>query len=211
MAANSKAAKAGPSAIGAMLRSSMPLASLVVPTADVVNPGSSKVGNVPDDIPDEDALEEIEVDERDEYKRILESQGLFKRLLGHKPQYRTICFHVTAVQSYGVTMDMLKQWGMYGLVILQEDRKGMVIRCRAPPLISAGTKEAEFVFEIRSSNGNRRTSASILRVTMEKGNTTTFEAFYKQIHKVYTSQAPNMVMTNDLIIRRMNKIFFNDP
>jgi hypothetical protein len=167
----------------------------------------------------DDELEDIE---RDEFKRVQESQGVLKRIFGIKPQCRTICFDCPATEAYEHTMDLWRKWKRFGLVLLQDDRKGMVMRCKLPALdgkspppflriywiltfaIAVKTKMTQVVFEIRSAAGNRRIGPSIARITMEKGNIQSFSYLYQEMYKDYD---PKILTQKSHAIRRMNKVF----
>jgi hypothetical protein len=79
---------------------------------------------------DSDSDDELADVSRDEFKRVVDKQGWINRCFGGKPPFRFICFSQSAAVTRKDIMDLWRDWRRYGLVILQDDKKGLVMRAR---------------------------------------------------------------------------------
>jgi len=83
---------------------------------------------------DGDSDEELDHIKRDEYQRIVEQQGLIQKILKVKPATRILCFNLTATQTRLEILRILRGWKRVGILITQDDKKGLVIRCELQPI-----------------------------------------------------------------------------
>jgi hypothetical protein len=73
-------------------------------------------------------------DELEDIEGVCKAQGILKRIQFIKPSCRTICFECSASDAYDHTMELWRNWKSFGMTITQDDKKGMVMRARLPPI-----------------------------------------------------------------------------
>ena len=161
-------------------------------------------GVEPDDEGYED-VDELEDVERDEYTRIAKQQTWIKRMLRMMPSYVFTCFNLPAAGAYELCIKQWKLWRTFGLIILQDDHKGLVMRCKIPDvpreflpipppkhiwwLLTPGSsidmcvKACEVVLEVRVAQGNRRLGTSVARLTLEKGSQSSFHFLHDSLER----------------------------
>jgi len=85
---------------------------------------------------DSEVIDELEDIERDEFRRIARQQTWIKRLLRMMPTYIFTGFNISAFETYAVCIQLWKKWRRFRLIILQDNHKGPVMRCKFPDVPS---------------------------------------------------------------------------
>lgn len=67
---------------------------------------------------------------QDEFSRVMGQRNWFRRVLNVKPASRIIYFNVSALQCRKEVLKLYKDWLKHGLLIVEDDRRGLVIRAR---------------------------------------------------------------------------------
>lgn len=69
---------------------------------------------------------------------MMSQRSWFMKFLNVKPASRVICFNISPVATRKEIMKLWKEWVKYGLIIIGDDRKALVMRARV------GTPNSEF-------------------------------------------------------------------
>lgn len=67
---------------------------------------------------------------QDEFSRVMGQRSWFWRFLKVKPANRTIRFNISAFQCRREILKLYKDWLTHGLEIVEDDRKGLILRAR---------------------------------------------------------------------------------
>ncbi|KAI5844782.1 hypothetical protein BZA05DRAFT_409343 [Tricharina praecox] len=106
-------------------------------------------------------------------------------MLRMMPSYVFSCFNVPAFEAYAMCIQLLKRWRHIGIIILQDDHKGLVMRCKIPDVPHMCVKACEIVVEIRVAQGNRRVGTCVARFTLEKGSQSSFHFLHDNMEKIF--------------------------
>ena len=60
----------------------------------------------------------------------MSQRNWFMKFLNVKPAYRVICFNISPTATRKEIMKLWKEWVKYGLAIVEDDRKSLVMRAR---------------------------------------------------------------------------------
>lgn len=77
---------------------------------------------------DEEASPSLE--SQDEFARVMNQRNWFQRVLNVRPANRIIYCNISAIQCRREILKLYKDWLKHGLVIVKDDRKGLVLRAR---------------------------------------------------------------------------------
>lgn len=70
------------------------------------------------------------LENHDEFARVMGQRNWFQKVLNVKPASRIIHFNISAFQCRKEILKLYKNWLKHGLVIVEDDRKGLVLRAR---------------------------------------------------------------------------------
>lgn len=79
------------------------------------------------------------LESQDEFARVMGQRNWFQRVLNVKPASRIIHCSISALQFRREILKLYREWLKYGLVIVEDDRKGLVLRARV------GSPNSEFL------------------------------------------------------------------
>lgn len=66
----------------------------------------------------------------DEFTRVMGQRNWIQKVLNVKPASRIIYFNISAFQCRKEILKLYKDWLKHGLVIVEDDRKGLVLRAK---------------------------------------------------------------------------------
>ncbi|KAL0636756.1 serine/threonine-protein kinase gin4 [Maublancomyces gigas] len=121
------------------------------------------------------------LESQNEFARVMNQRNWFQRVLNVKPASRIIHCSISALQCRKEILKLYKDWLKHGLIIVEDDRRGLVLRARVGSPNSLNIKEVSFVGEIRTHNGTRRTGTSLVQFTQEKGAASSFNRVLDEI------------------------------
>ncbi|KAI5816557.1 hypothetical protein BZA77DRAFT_312337 [Pyronema omphalodes] len=154
----------------------------------------------------EDSDEELSNVMRDELKKVVEQQGFLQRVMKKKPAVRMFCFNSAAADSRVELLDVFRYWKKIGVVIVQDDKKGLVMRAELSNN-DMELKPCSIVGEIRVVTGDRKKGTSVARFTLEKGAVFSFTYLCDEL---FTSlNRRGIVIRNPKEVSEMVKVFDN--
>jgi hypothetical protein len=66
----------------------------------------------------------------DEFTRVMGKRSWIQKVLNVKPASRIINFNISAFQCRREILKLYKDWLKHGLVIVEDDRKGLILRAK---------------------------------------------------------------------------------
>ncbi|RPB01820.1 hypothetical protein L873DRAFT_1827098 [Choiromyces venosus 120613-1] len=126
--------------------------------------------------------------EEDQFTKVMSQRNWFMKFLNVKPASRVICFTISPVATRKEIMKLWKEWVKYGLVIVEDDRKSLVVRARVKTPNSLNIKEVSFVGEIRAYGGSRKTGSGVVRFTQERGAASSFNRVIEEMAKKFSEK-----------------------
>ncbi|RPB14728.1 Pkinase-domain-containing protein [Morchella conica CCBAS932] len=118
---------------------------------------------------------------QDEFSKVMGQRSWLWRILKVKPANRTIQFNISAFQCRKEILKLYKDWLTHGLEIVEDDRRGLILRARVLSSNSLNIKEVTFVGEIRTYSGSKKTGTSVIHFTQEKGAASSFNRVMEAI------------------------------
>ncbi|PWW78433.1 hypothetical protein C7212DRAFT_181916 [Tuber magnatum] len=126
--------------------------------------------------------------EEDQFTKVMSQRNWFMKFLNVKPASRVICFNISPMTARKEIMRLWKEWVKYGLVIVEDDRKSLVMRARVGTPNSLNIKEVSFVGEIRAYGGSRKTGSGVARFTQERGAASSFNRVIGEMTKKFSEK-----------------------
>ncbi|KAG0130795.1 hypothetical protein HOY82DRAFT_579027 [Tuber indicum] len=126
--------------------------------------------------------------EEDQFTKVMSQRNWFMKFLNVKPASRVICFNISPMAARKEIMKLWKEWVKYGLVIVEDDRKSLVMRARVGTPNSLNIKEVSFVGEIRAYGGSRKTGSGVVRFTQERGAASSFNRVIGEMTKKFSEK-----------------------
>ncbi|PUU74304.1 hypothetical protein B9Z19DRAFT_1056399 [Tuber borchii] len=126
--------------------------------------------------------------EEDQFTKVMSQRNWFMKFLNVKPASRVICFNISPMATRKEIMKLWKEWVKYGLVIVEDDRKSLVMRARVGTPNSLNIKEVSFVGEIRAYGGSRKTGSGVVRFTQERGAASSFNRVIGEMAKRFSEK-----------------------
>jgi hypothetical protein len=77
--------------------------------------------------------------EEDQFTKVMSQRNWFMKFLNVKPASRVICFNISPVATRKEIIKVWRDWIKYGLIIVEDDRKCLVMRARV------GSPNSEFL------------------------------------------------------------------
>jgi len=182
----------------------------VAPVITVTSVGGAGSSALPVEVQasgEEELLDEDELDNigRDEFKRVVAQRGWLKNVFKGKPAFKLMCFNRPAAAVYSEISSLFQAWRSLGIIVAQDDNRGLVVRARVTDANCLELKEIRVVAEVRVCTGSRTKGTSVVRFTQEKGPISSFDRIFHEMSNHLGDG--RYLVTDPLNTSRMEKIF----